>query len=150
MAESVKPMVSNKRDHGSEKILDGLGSAIVRASAPNEDVAEAAATSPFLYTRLRSRIESERKRREEGEGWLAMLGVIWRTVPAMALVAVFAMVLFLSTGSNSLGSGNTNYEVLLGDRDTAEEQVVFADKQFTTSDEVLDTILSEDEQGASK
>lgn len=150
MAESVKPMVSNKRDHGSEKILDELGGAIVRASATNEDVAEAAATSPFLYTRVRSRIESERTRREEGEGWLAMLGVIWRTVPAMALVAVFAMVLFLSTGSNSLGSGNANYDVLLVDRDTAEEQVVFADKQFTTSDEVLDTILNEDEQGASK
>jgi hypothetical protein len=150
MAESVKPMVSNKRDHGSEKILDGLGSAIVRASATNEDAAEAAATSPFLYTRLHSRIESERKRREEGEGWLAMLGVIWRTVPAMALVALFAMVLFLSTSSNSLGSGNANYDVLLGERDSAEEQVVFADKQFTSSDEVLDTILNEDEQGASK
>ena len=150
MAESVKPMVVNNKDHGSEKRLDGLGSAIVRASAASGPETEAAATSPFLYTRLRSRIESERKRREEGEGWFAMLGVIWRTVPAMALVAVLSMALFLSTGSNSLGSGNANYEALLGERDTAEEQVVFADKQFVSSDEVLETILIEDEQGASR
>jgi hypothetical protein len=142
-------MVIKKRDRGSEERVDRLGSEIVRASAANSAEVESAAASPFLYARLRSRIASESKRREAGENWFTMLSVIWRTVPAMALVAVFALVLFLSTESNSVATGGANYDTLLGERD-ADEQLVIADRQFASSDEVLATILNEDEQGGSR
>ena len=143
-------MVIKRRDHESAERLDSLASDVVRALATNSSEAESVANSPFLYTRIRSRIDAERKRREEGEGWLAMLGVIWRTVPAMALVAVLAVVMFLSTASTPIGPSNTNYDSLLGERDGADEQMVFADRQSVSSDDVLETIFSEDEQGASK
>jgi hypothetical protein len=146
-------MVTKKKDRELDERLDRVGREIVRASALNEADAERVASSPFLYTRLRSRIAEERKRREEGESWLAMLAVVWRSVPAMALVAIFAFVLFLSAGTNTstTTTGSFTDEALLGERDAGVEQVVFADsKQPISSDEVLTSILYEDEQGASR
>jgi hypothetical protein len=141
-------MITRKIDSERDERLDLLGREIVRASSANETEAEAAASSPFLYTRLRARIAQERERRELGESWLTMLAVAWRTVPAMALVAVFAIVLFLSTGARAPGISN-DY-ALLGETDAGVEQMVFADAQPLSSDEVLTTILDADEQGASK
>jgi hypothetical protein len=143
-------MITRNKESEQDERLDLLGREIVRASSANETEAEAAASSPFLYTRLRTRIAQERTRLEEGESWLTMLAVIWRTVPAMALVAVFAFVLFLSAGTGTLTTGSANDYALLGETDVGVEQVVFADRQPLSSDEVLTTILDEDEQGASK
>lgn len=143
-------MITRKKDSERDERLDLLGREIVRASSANEEAAEAAASSPFLYTRLRARIAQERERREEGESWLTMLGVAWRTVPAMALVAVFAFVLFLSAGRGTGAPVSSNDYALLGETDAGVEQVVFADRQPLSSDEVLTTIMDADEQGASK
>jgi hypothetical protein len=143
-------MIARKTDHEQDERLNRMGREIVRASSANESEAEAAASSPFLYTRLRARIAQERERREEGESWLTMLAVIWRTVPAMALVAVFAFVLFLSVGTGTRAPGSANDYALLGEADAGVEQVVFTDAQPLSSDEVLTTILDADEQGASK
>jgi hypothetical protein len=143
-------MITRKKDNERDERLDLLGREIVRASSANEAEAEAAASSPFLYTRLRARIAQERERREEGESWLTMLAVIWRTVPAMALVAVFAFVLFLSAGRGTRTPVGANDYALLGEADAGVEQVVFADRQPLSSDEVLTTIMDADEQGASK
>jgi cytochrome P450 len=144
-------MIAKKKDRGHDERLDRLGREIVRASATNEREAEESATSPFLYTRLRSRIAEERARREEGESWLSMLAVAWRTVPAMALAAIFALILFLSAGTDTTRApDNFSDEALLDTRDAGVEQVVFADRQTLSSDEVLTTILDADEQGASR
>jgi hypothetical protein len=143
-------MITKKRDRSPDERLDRLGREIVRASALNEAEVDALASSPFLYTRLRARIAEERARREEGESWLAMLAVAWRSVPAMALVAIFAFVLFLSAGTGTTTTASFTDEALLGERDAGVEQMVFADRQPLSSDEVLTTILYEDEQGASR
>ena len=130
--------------------LDRVGRGLIRASAMNEREAEAVATSPFLYTRLRSRIASEAKRREEGENWLAMLGVVWRAVPAMVLVALFAVSLFLTTNLGTNVTGGFNDEALFGTSDAEIERVVFADRQPLSSDEVLATILDGEEREVSR
>lgn len=144
-------MITKKRDRRRDEQLDRLGREIVRASATNEQEAEEAATSPFLYTRLSSRIAEERARREAGESWLSMLSVVWRTVPAMALAAIFALILFFSaTTDTTRAPASFSDEALLGTRDAGVEQVVFADTQALSSDEVLTTILDADEQGASR
>lgn len=143
-------MTGKKREYGTNENLDRLGRRIIRASADNEQMGEAAASSPFLYTRLRSRINAERARREEGETWRAYFGVIWRAVPAMALVAIFAFVLFLSA---RLPGGISGYsdEALLGERDAGVERVVFTtDRQPLSSDDVLATILNDEERGTSR
>lgn len=141
-------MIGKKRDTGFNERLDRIGREIVRASAANETESEAAASSAFLYARVRSRIASERERREAGESWLAMLNVIWRTVPVMALTAVFALVLFLTANMGAGSAGGFIVESLMDTPEAGVEQVVFADRQPLSSDEILATILSDDEREA--
>jgi hypothetical protein len=126
---------------------DRMGRMIVRASARNEEEAEAVISSPFLYARLRARIESERARRAEREGWPALLGVVWRAVPAMAVVTLLAFVLFLSATLMRTGTGDGD-EALFGESGEVE-RVVFAggDRRQLSRDDVLATILDEDERG---
>lgn len=132
--------------------LDAFSRGLVRASAANEEEAEAVASSPFLYTRLRSRINAERERLDgAGESWLAMLVGVWRAVPAMALVAIFAFSLFWSMNLGTQTTASLTDEALLGAPDAEIERVVFADRQQSlSSDEVLATILSEEEREVSR
>src|SRR5215213_10764476 len=134
-------MAGEKFSDARAERLERVAREVVRAAAAGEGEAQAAADSPFLYVRVRARIEEERRRREEGEGWLALFGVAWRAVPAMALVAVLAMALFLSSGAGDLAPGfGLGAETLLGERDEDFEQVVLADTRTTPSnDEVLST-----------
>jgi hypothetical protein len=135
-------MAGEKRDRAER--LERVAREVVRASAAGESEADAAAGSPFLYARVRARIEEERRRREEGEGWLALFGVAWRAVPAMALAAVLALALFLSSGAGDLSPGfGLGAEALLAERDEEFDQVVFAGAN--SNDEVLSTILGEGE-----
>ena len=143
-------MVGKKRDSGLDEQLDRFGRAVVRASASNEQEAEAAASSPFLYARLRSRIAAERERREAVDSWLTVLGIVWRAVPATALVAIFALALFWSASISPGSAGGFSVESLLDTRDAGVEHVVFADRQPLSSDEVLATILNEDEREAAR
>lgn len=139
-------MAGEKRDDARRERLERFAREVVRASAAGETEAQAAADSPFLYARVRARIEEERRRREEGEGWLALFGVAWRAVPAMALAVVAALALFLSSGAGDLAPGfGLGAETLLSERDTDFEQVVLADTRTPSNDDVLSTILGEGE-----
>ncbi|HKQ99166.1 MAG TPA: hypothetical protein VJT09_00755 [Pyrinomonadaceae bacterium] len=142
-------MIGKKRDRGLDERLDLLGREIVRASAANETEAAAAADAPFLYTRVHSRINAEREQREEKERWFTMLAVAWRAVPTMALVAVFAVAMFLFTNFGTQSPAGAGYDTLLTS-DAEVESVVFADNRTLSNDEVLATILSDDEQEAAR
>lgn len=140
---------NNKRE--ADDRLDRLGRAlIVRACASDDAVAENVAASPFLYARVRARIAAERERREAGESWLTLLSVVWRSAPAMAIVAVLAFVLFWSASLSTRTPGVLSDEVLLSERDGGIEHVVFAERSALSSDEVLATILQEDEREVSR
>jgi hypothetical protein len=142
-----------KQDAGAVEELERLGRVIVRASAADEAEAEAVAASPFLYTRLRARIEAEQARRAGGaETWRTLLGVVWRSVPAMALVALFAFILFWTSnfGNASVSPGVLSDEALLDARDAGIESVVFAERRPLSSDDVLATILQDDEREVSR
>lgn len=140
-------MAGEKFSDARKERLGRVAREVVRASAEGEVEAAGVADSPFLYARVRARIEEERRRREEGEGWLALLGVAWRAVPAMAVVAVMALALFLSSGAGDLTPGfSLGAETLLAERDEDFEQVVLADTRTPSNeDEVLSTIIGEGE-----
>jgi hypothetical protein len=144
-------MTDIKKAHVGNERLDRIGRKIIRASAENEQaLEEASSSSPFLYGRLRARINGERARREEGERWRALFGVLWRAVPAMALVAVFAVLLFLSAVSTRTVGGYSE-EALLAAGDAGVERVVFTgDRQQLSSDDILATILNDEERGSSR
>ena len=146
--------MSGKQKKGAElEQLERLGRVIVRASAAGEAEAEAVASSPFLYTRLRARIDAEQERRAGAETWLTLLGVVWRSVPAMALVAVFAFLLFWTSNFGSapaVSPGVLSDEALMDAREAGIESVVFAERRALSSDDVLATILSEGEREVSR
>ncbi|HEX8888581.1 MAG TPA: hypothetical protein VF779_05365 [Pyrinomonadaceae bacterium] len=143
-------MTGNKKSLKGDDVLDRVGRELVRASISDEVEVEAAASSAFLYTRTRARINAELERRSERESWLAVLGIVWRAVPAMALVAVFALVMFVSVNLNRPAAVAANDYTLLSPSSTGVENVVFADTRNMSSDDVLETIMNEDEQEASR
>ena len=149
-------MVWKKRDWVGSKApdtnerLDRLGSEIIRASSMNESEVEAAVGSPFLYTRVRSRIAEEASRREEKENWLSYIMVFWRAIPAMALVAVFCLVLFLSSSSSVLVTAGLTDDGIPSSPESGIERVVFAEKQPLSNDDVLTTIMVGEEGEAAK
>src|SRR5205085_1478352 len=139
-------MLKRDRRKESDESLDALGRVIVRASAANEDEAEAAASSPFLYARLRSRVAEERARLEEADDWRAALRIVLRAVPTVAVVAALAIALFVSVLVGTRPNAGREYDdaSLLGERDTGVEQVVFTERSSLTSDEVLETIIEDE------
>ncbi|HYP52066.1 MAG TPA: hypothetical protein VEQ42_00915 [Pyrinomonadaceae bacterium] len=130
---------NNKR--GSDERLELVARAVVRASAAGEAEVEQAASSPFLYARVRSRIAAERARREEGEGWLALLGVVWRAAPAMAAAAVVAFALFLFSNFSPAQQAGFTDETFLSASDVGVEGTVFDRRSTMSSDEVLATLF---------
>ena len=144
----AKSMFRRKKDQASVERLDQIGRNIVRAATSNEAEAEAAASSPFLYTRVRARILAEQERREAGERWFAMLSVVRRAVPAMGLTAILAFGAFWFTVLHTSSPMNFGAEALFGPDDTEFERIAFADRGTLTNDEVLSAVIEDDEQEA--
>src|SRR3954463_519238 len=91
-------MLGKKAHEISDDKLDLLARLVVRSAAPGaQGEAEAVVAAPFLYTRIRARIE-EQKREQPDEGWRTLLAVAWRAVPAMAIVAALALTIMLWIG----------------------------------------------------
>lgn len=139
-----------KKDRGLDERLDAFGREVIRASSLNEEEAEAVASAPFLYSRVRSRIAAEASGREEKENWLSMLVVFWRAVPALALVAMVCFVLFLTANLTGTSSTDVRDDAAISTTDSGIEQAVFVERQPLSSDEVLATILNRDDAEVSK
>ena len=95
-------MFSKKKDQKLDERLDRAGSELVRAAGLSEFESDAAASAPFLYARVRTRIESERQRSENLPA-SAMLSIAWRAVPALAMVAIAAVSVFWVTTPAATG-----------------------------------------------
>jgi len=122
--------------------LDRAGKLILMAAAASDSEIEAAASSPFLFTRLRAGIDEERRRREESNGWLSLIQVAWRAVPAMALVAILAAVLTVWSAKFDVASTTqAEDEPLIGALDPGVEQTVLASRNGLSRDEVFNIVL---------
>ena len=140
-------MFRRKDEHTEDARLDGMGRALVRAASLDEEEVERIAASPFLAARLRTRIEAARAAKEESGDWLAVFGVAWRAVPAMSLAAALAVGVFLyAGGGDPFPAGLFTDEALLATSESAVEGVFFDDTGALTRDEVLSTIVDENER----
>jgi hypothetical protein len=80
----------NRSDVDHQK-LDRLGEKLLQALEVNDNEIKIAATSPFLYRRIRVRIESEERRISEDFGqWLTLLNQFRHAVPVLIMIAVIA------------------------------------------------------------
>ena len=122
--------------------LDRAGKLILMAATASESEIEAAASSPFLFTRVRAGINEERRRREESSGWLSLIQVAWRAVPAMALVAILAAVLTVwSSQSVVVSTPQADDEPLIGALDPGVEQTVLTSRNGLSREEVFNIVL---------
>lgn len=127
--------------HKTEE-LDRAGKLVLMAATASESEVEAAASSPFLFTRVRAGINEERRRREESSGWLSLIQVAWRAVPAMALVAMLAAVLTVwSSQSGVVSTPQAEDEPLIGALDPGVEQTVLTSRNGLSRDEVFNIVL---------
>lgn len=123
--------------------LDRIGKMVLRSAAAREEDIEAAASSPFLFTRVRAAIAAEQRLQEEAGGWLSMVLVARHAVPAMALVAILAALLTVwSTGPTSAGtSPQSDEEALFGMPDAGVEQTVLAGRNGLSRDDVFNIVV---------
>ena len=125
-----------------EEQLDRAGRSVLLAAARNDDEVEAAAASPFLYTRVRAAIADEKRRQEEAGGWLSLLFVARRAIPAMALIAAFSAILLVWPIQSSPPGGlfGLEDEALSDTRDPGVEQTVLS-RNALSRDEVLGIVV---------
>lgn len=131
-----------KANRQNKEQLDHAGRLVLLAAARNDDEVEAAASSPFLYTRLRAAIAEEKRRQEETGGWLSLLFVARRAIPAMALVAVFSAILMMWPIQPSAPAGllGLEDEALSDTRDPGVEQTILS-RNTLSRDEVLGIVV---------
>jgi len=89
--------------------LDRFGAELMHAFEASETEISTAATSPFLYRRIRVRIEAEQRRlAEEGNPWVALFVQVRRAIPVFALLAVAMLLtsLYLHPGNGPWSSHN--------------------------------------------
>jgi len=81
------------KDELDDEMLNRFSDELLRAFEASDAEINTAAASPFLFRRIRVRIEAEERRLAEQRGaWQALLTGVKRAVPVMAMLAVVALV----------------------------------------------------------
>lgn len=96
-------MWNNNKTRFQDEKLDRFGDELLRAFEASEAEINNAAASPFLFRRIRARIEAEQRRQmEENNPWLTLFAQVRQAIPVFALLAVVALVssLYLYSGEN--------------------------------------------------
>lgn len=128
-----------------QKRLDRAGKRIVRASVlPDEDAGQIA-LSPFLLARIKAQISETSRRDEAASIWTNFTLISRKAIPVMSLAALFSIGLFAYTGNKS-SNPTFSVDAYLGTSESQVEQLVFAERQPVTVDEVLGTIVTRDER----
>jgi hypothetical protein len=121
--------------------LDEAGRRVLRAAAASLEETERAASSPFLLTRIRAAIREEAQRREEAGGWLSLIFVARRAVPAMALVTLLAGALTAWSAFNPpVAQTGVDDEAIIEGPGPGVEQTVLADATLS-QDDVINIVV---------
>ncbi|MGH9937923.1 MAG: hypothetical protein ACREAM_16885 [Blastocatellia bacterium] len=80
------------KDELDDERLNRFSDELLRAFEASDAEINTAAASPFLYRRIRVRIEAEERRLAEQRGaWLTLLRGVKHAIPVMAMLAVVAL-----------------------------------------------------------
>src|SRR5215510_594442 len=107
------------KDELDDETLNRFGGELLRAFEAGEAEISNAATSPFLFRRIRVRIEAEERRLAQQRGaWLSLLAGVKHAIPtllAFAVVAVASLMLTPSQQAPPAGPGNEDPPTLMQD-----------------------------------
>src|SRR3954471_22470487 len=132
--------------------LDRVAKLVLRSASASESDIEAAASSPFLFTRVRAAI-NQGPEPEDARGWLSIVQVAWRAVPAMALVAIMAAGLTVWSTSSApvpVPVAQADDELLIGPIDPGVEKTVLASRNGLSRDEVFNIVVERNYEANSK
>jgi hypothetical protein len=119
-----------KRHHIEDQTLDRLSDELLRALEPSEAEITTAANSPFLFRRIRARIEAEeRARAEERSPWRALLVQARHALPVVAVLAMMALgaLWYAPTGAlPANGAAEDQSSLLTTATPPLEEELVFS------------------------
>ena len=131
--------------------LDRVGKLVLKAAVASDLEVEAAASAPFLFTRVRAAINEAGQEQEDSRGWLSLIQVAWRAVPAMALVAVMAAMLTVwSTQSTLAPVAQADDEPIIGALDPGVEQTVLASRNGLSREDVFNIVVDRSYEANSK
>lgn len=133
------------RKNFDQKRLDRVGQTVVRASVLSDEEAGQMASAPFLLARIKTRISDTTQAEGAGGIWANFALISPKAITIMSLAAVFSLGLFVYTGNNSAKPA-FSVDAYLGTSESRVEQLVFAERQPVTVDEVLATIVAKDER----
>jgi hypothetical protein len=86
------------KDELDDETLNRFSGELLRAFEAGEAEISTAAASPFLYRRIRVRIEAEERRLARQRGaWLSLLAGVKHAIPVMAAFAVVAVASLMLT-----------------------------------------------------
>lgn len=125
-----------KKNSQRDEELDRIGKMVLRSAVAQEEDTEAAASSPFLFTRVRAAIAAEQRLAEEAGSWSSMILVARRAIPGMALVATLAALLTVWSAGPSLSGApaSGDEEALFGIPEPGVEQTVLASRGLSRDD----------------
>lgn len=87
-----------RKDKSEIEMLNRFSNELLRAFEAGETEISMAAASPFLYRRIRVRIEAEEQRlAQQRSVWLSLLYGVKHAIPVMAALAVFAVASLILT-----------------------------------------------------
>lgn len=131
-----------KKNSQRDEALDRIGKMVLRSAVAQEEDTAAAASSPFLFTRVRAAIAAEQRLEEEAGSWSSMILVARRAIPGMALVATLAALLTVWSAGPSLGGApaSGDEEALFGIPEPGVEQTVLTSRGLSR-DEVFNIVV---------
>ena len=132
--------------------LDRVGRVVLKSASADAATVEAAATSPFLFTRVRAAISEDAGRAEESGSWISLILVARRAVPVMALVAILAAVITIWSAGFSFSStpAQLDDEALFGPAEPGVEQTVLAKGSGLSREEVFNIVVDRNYEVNSK
>ena len=138
-----------KSDSPQNEELDRVAKLVLKAASASESDIEAASSSPFLFARIRASINEGPE--QDARGWLSLIQVAWRAVPAMALVAIMAAGLTVwSTQTAPVPVAQADDEPLIGALDPGVERTVLASRNGPSREEVFNIIVERNYEANSK
>jgi hypothetical protein len=105
------------KDELDDETLNRFGGELLRAFEAGEAEISNAAASPFLFRRIRVRIEAEERRLAQQRGaWLSLLAGVKHAIPALLAFAVVAVAsLMLTPSQQTPGAVNDEPPTLMLD-----------------------------------
>jgi hypothetical protein len=133
----------------NSKKIDQTARRIVKASVLSESEVQAAVSSPYLFSRLRARINADADA-EQSSIWNGLALSARTAIPGMALVAAVSFGLLLYVNGNKPQGPTFSVDAYVDSGDSGFDNLLSAERRPVTSEEVLKSIVNKEEREASK